>query len=314
MRGIATISILALVLLMAACRKEHVNPFDRDEDPVVDTPMPLLPLDNFAGLHQRIFRPTCAVSGCHDGSFEPDLRTIGSAYNSLVYHPVIGNDPTGSFTYRVMPGDHQASYLHERLVAFVPNTSGIMPLGFVEGSDWPAQQHTYIQAIRNWIDNGARDMFGTLPTLGNLQPQAVGLLAFNGGQTNNPFPRVDGPGVQPIAVPAGMVDVWFAFVDDQTAAQDLTHNTYKFATSPLGFDAVPEQPFTLGQAVQGMGFGNSTATFTHKASLDLSGYPAGTQVFVRAYVNDGDQPQPVEIPNDGTGSPMRDHFTLIIVP
>jgi hypothetical protein len=142
----------------------------------------------------------------------------------------------------------------------------------------------------------------------------VGLLAFNGGQTNNHFPRVDGPGVQPIAVPAGMVDVWFAFVDDQTAAQNLTHNTYKFATSPLGFDAVPEQPFTLGQAVQGMGFGNSMATFTHKASLDLSGYPAGTQVFVRAYVNDGDQPQPVEIPNDGTGSPMRDHFTLIIVP
>ena len=36
--------------------------------------------------------PTCANSGCHDGTFEPDFRTVGSSWNTLVNHPVIAND------------------------------------------------------------------------------------------------------------------------------------------------------------------------------------------------------------------------------
>lgn len=308
------IPILTIVVLMAACAKEPVNPFDQVQQDTPTATVTLLPLNNFAGLHQRVFRPSCALSGCHDGTFEPDFRTIGSSYSSLVYHPVVGNDPNGSFTYRVLPGEPYASYLHERLTTEVPNTSGMMPAGFDEGSDWPQHGATYVNAIRQWIQDGAKDMFGNAPALGNLEPQAVGLLCFPAGSTSNPYPRATGSGVQPIAVPAGNVDLWFAFADDHTAPQDLQVNTWKLTNVPANFAAVPALPFSMGQTITGPDFGGGTVPFTHKAALDLNAYPNGTVLFVRAYVNDGDHAQPTEIPNDGTGAPMLAQFTLIIVP
>lgn len=311
----ARIAYILPLLLLAACQKEQENPFDQVVQQDSGVPDVItLPSDNFAWLHHRIFRPSCALSGCHDGNFEPDLRTVGSAYNSLVYHPVIGNDPNGTFEYRVKPGDYQNSYLHERLTVFVPNTSGIMPVGFDEGSDWPTNGATYIQAIRNWIQAGAKDMFGGTPTLGDLQPQSVGLRAFPAGNTSNAYPRAEGAGVRPIAVPPGNVDIWFAFADDNTAPQDLQHNTYRVAQNPLAFPMVPELPFSMGATISGPGFTGGNVPFTHKATLDLSAYAAGTMLFVRAYVSDGQHDGPVEIPNDDTGAPLRDYFTLLITP
>ena len=100
-----TATAIALVLLVfAACKKEE-NPFEQLEHSSPNPPSEALPQDNFAWLHQRVFRPVCANSGCHDGTFEPEFRSVGSAYNSLVYAPVIANDPGNSFTYRVLPGD-----------------------------------------------------------------------------------------------------------------------------------------------------------------------------------------------------------------
>lgn len=313
--GNRTLIYAVVLLLLAACQKEHENPFDRVDAEAPATPVaPLLPLDNFAGIHQRILRPSCALSGCHDGHFEPDFRTVGSSYNSLVFHPVVGNDPSASFTYRVQPGNAQASYLHERLTAFVPNTSGMMPLGFAEGSDWPENGPQYVQAIRAWILAGAADMFGQPPVLGDQQPQCVGLRAFPQGTTATAYPRVEGAGVQPIAVPAAMVDLWFAFLDDNTAPQQLTHNTWKLSTSPQLFTAVPESPFTITDPINGPAFTGGSASYTHRASVDLSGFAPGTTLFVRAYVGDGAHPAPVEIPNDNTAPALRDLFTLRIVP
>ena len=306
--------IMAGILLLAACQKEEENPFEREEVAPSNPGVASIPQGNFAWIHQRILRPSCALSGCHDGSFEPEFRTISGAYNSLVMHPVIANDPQSTFTYRVVPGDVNASFLHERLTAFVPNTSGIMPLGFTEGSDWPANQQAYINAINAWIQGGARDMFGRLPSAGDPQPQVSGLLAFPAGASSGAYPRGSDPGVQPIEVPSGNVDLWFAFADDQTPASELGVNQYRIATSIAAFPAIPAAALQLGPTVTGPDFGNSTATFTHKAALDLSSYAAGTLLFVRAYVSDGDDQQVTEIPNDGTEPPMLHYFTLRITP
>ncbi|MBL0046422.1 MAG: hypothetical protein IPP33_19125 [Flavobacteriales bacterium] len=306
------IIIALLVLCFAACKKEE-NPFEQLEHNSPNPPSEALPQDNFAWLHQRVFRPVCANSGCHDGNFEPDFRSIGSAYNSLVFHPVIANDPGNSFTYRVLPGNVQMSFLHERLTTFVPNTSGTMPLE-TDGPDWPQNQGLYIAAISFWIQSGAPNMFGTPPSLGNLEPQVTGCLAFAAGNTTSPLPRGTDPGVQPIEVPAGNVDLWFSFSDDSTASNAFTFNKFKIATSVLGFATVPELSLSTGSAITGLDFGNTNATFTHKAALDLASYPIGSQLFVRVYVDDGDHPEPTEVPNDGTGSPMVDYFTLMIVP
>lgn len=306
------IHILLGVLLLVACTKENENPFADLDHSSPNPSVESIPQDNFAWLHQRIFRPTCAASGCHDGTFEPEFRTISSAYNSLVLHPVIANDPENSFEFRVVPGDPNASFLHERLTAFVENTSGMMPLAIVEGSDWPANDDAYIAAITHWIQTGAKDMFGQPPSTGNLEPQVSGLLAFPQGNTTQAYPRGDEAGVQPIEVPAAQVDLWFAFADESTPSLELTVNEYKLATSAASFPMIPGAPLVTSAQINGPDFGNSTTTFTHKAVLDLSAYAPGTLLFVRAYVNDGDHIDPTEIPNDGTESPMLDYFTLLI--
>lgn len=311
MRKHWTISIV-LVLVIAACQKETPNPYDelerRSSNPTVDA----IPQDNFAWIHQKILRPNCALSGCHDGTFEPEFRGIGSAYNSLVFHPVIANDPQNSFAYRVVPGNVSASFIHARMNVFVPNTSGIMPLGYAEDSDWPANSAAYKAVIDNWIATGAKDMFGASPSQGNLEPQVTGVLAFNSGSTSNPYPRGTGEGVQPIEVPGGSVDLWFAFSDDVTPSSALAYNKIKVATSTTAFEAVPEMALVTTSTITGPDLSNSTTTFTHKVQLILGTYPAGTTLFVRVYVDDGDHDGPTEIPNDGTTAPMLNYFTLRI--
>ena len=86
-----------LVVLMLSCSKNKGpdNPFDdeKNKPPVISDPVDSIGLDNFAGLQRDIFKKTCSNSGCHDGTFEPDFRTLESSYNTLVYQPVIKNNP-----------------------------------------------------------------------------------------------------------------------------------------------------------------------------------------------------------------------------
>lgn len=185
--------MLGLLVVLAACKKSSspANPFDdpKNKPPLTNNNDTLLPLDNFAGLHQRIFKPTCSNSGCHDGTFEPDFRTIESSYATMVNQPIIKNNPAGAFQLRVVPGNANASVLHERVVRDIDGISGIMPLSVDPNSDWPAKKTEYIAAIVAWINAGARDMFGNPPTNGPANPRISGwqrhgrqlLLQFMGG-------------------------------------------------------------------------------------------------------------------------------------
>lgn len=305
---------LGALFLLATCQKDEENPYANLTWPT-EIPNPeTLPQNNFAWLHQKIFRPVCANSGCHDGTFEPEYRTISSTYNSLVYQPAISNDSAYTYTYRVLPGDADHSLLYARLTINIPNTSGIMPLEVDGESDWFANETLYIQKIHDWIEGGALDMFGNAPSLGNLEPQVSGFLAFPPGNTTTPYPRGTDPGVQPIEVPAAGVDLWFEFDDDSTAAASLAYNKIKVSTSQFDFDAAPEQDLVISGPILALNFSNTAGSFTHKASVDLSGYAVGSYLFVRAYVNDGDHAANTEIPSDGTGEPMLSYFTLLIVP
>lgn len=166
------------VLVFSACKKSAspANPFDdpKNKPPQTNNSDTLLPLDNFAGLHQRIFKPTCSNSGCHDGTFEPDFRTIESSYATMVNQPIIKNNPSGTFQLRVVPGNANASVLHERIVRDIDGISGIMPLSVDPNSDWLAKKAEYIAAIVAWINAGARDMFGNPPTNGPANPRIGG--------------------------------------------------------------------------------------------------------------------------------------------
>lgn len=184
-------SIATPSLMSCTKNKGPENPFDdpKNKPPITNNPVDSLGLDNFAGLQRDIFKKTCSNSGCHDGTFEPDFRTIESSYNTLVYQPVIKNNPAGSFVHRVLPGNAQASVLHERVVRDIDGISGIMPLSVDPESDWPTRKSTYINAIAAWINAGAKDMFGNPPANGPANPRIQGvvfgeqhaLLSFMGG-------------------------------------------------------------------------------------------------------------------------------------
>jgi hypothetical protein len=306
---------LGIGIVFHSCKKDDpVNPFD---DPSLQPPdavtfVETLDPNGFAYLHKYIFKPTCANSGCHDGTFEPDFRTIYSAYNTLVYQPVIQNDPSNTFSYRVQPGNADLSIIHERLLNFIPNSSGIMPLSVDPGSDWEANKATYIQNITNWIDNGAEDMYGNLPTLGNLHPEVIGIVGFPSGNTSVAFGRIDGNN-SPFDIPQGsIIDLWFAVSDDETPSNQLTFNQYKIQSTPFDFSATSPGSLQIVSPITANDLWGNPVSFTHKTTIDLSTYPVGSYLYVRTYLQDADHLDPVELPNDGSSNNMLSYFTIKI--
>src|SRR5690349_21194145 len=108
--------ILGFVVFQACSKEAPDNPYNNVKPPPDDTTAVYMPdPKSFEGLHAYIFKPTCANSGCHDGTFEPDFRNIFSAYNTLVYHPIVKNDPGNNYQYRVLPGNPDKSIIFCRL-------------------------------------------------------------------------------------------------------------------------------------------------------------------------------------------------------
>ena len=311
-----TISFSILILIVLSCSKEDdstsSNPYnDPANKPPADTTAPLnLDSSSFQFLYYKVFKPTCSNSGCHDGNFQPDFRTLYSSYNTLVNHSVIQNDDQSSFKYRVEPYSLEKSLLYERLTSFMQNTSGIMPLAVEPGSDWNTDSAIYKDLIADWIVRGAPDSYGNLPGSGNVPPQVIGIMVFNSGSVSNPFPRQVG-GLSPISVPEGIpVDVWFAFTDDKSDAQNFKMTQVKSSYKLFDFSASTFKPLSNTSAISGPDFWNNTVQFTHKATIDLTGDTIGTYVYLRTYLRDEEQVDTTEIPNSGSSDIMRSYFSL----
>ena len=101
-------SFFAVCIQLASCSKETLpeNPFGNNQKDtnVLDTNH-YDPYSIFS-IHKDILKPTCANSGCHDGNFEPDFRTVESSYYGLVnVVPIKSSISGGTFHYRVVPVD-----------------------------------------------------------------------------------------------------------------------------------------------------------------------------------------------------------------
>lgn len=307
----------SLLLLSAACdQKSNTNPFD-DIEKEKPSDQPELNLDpqSIAGLHANIFKPTCANSGCHDGTFEPDFRTIESSYNSLVYHPIIKNDPQGSFEYRVLPSDADASVLMARLNYDIDNNSGIMPLATEPDSDWETQRETYLEDLRAWIQAGAKDVFGNAPTgPGNAPPRMDGVVGKTGN--GNWLGREDaGQGAFRIPQSQSTADFYFAFKDDETAATNLSYNKIKFSTSINDFENANELNLELlNTPILAAGYyTNDDINYYHKITLNPLDYASlGETVFFRVYVKDENNPT-TEIPSDDGTYYIKTYFSFTII-
>jgi hypothetical protein len=307
--------LLAAMLLASACDKfgEPTNPFDQDDGtPPSDTLKVDPDMQSIAGLHARIFVPTCANSGCHDGTFEPDFRTIESTYNTLVYHPIIKNDPQGSYTYRVVPGDPDASQLMARLTYDIDGQSGIMPLIVDSGAEWNTLSDSFVLYVRNWIKDGAKDIFGQSPSLLDAPPTMLGVMGLSGGQ---PLERADG-GQGALRVPQAdtALTLYFSLSDDKTLPQNLGMNKVRYAKGPDLFEGQPEMDLELiSVPVYGKGFQGQTVAFTHRVSIDPSQMALlGETIYFRIYVTDSQNPV-TEIPTNAGAWYIKNYFSFTII-
>lgn len=318
---------LFIIMLLFSCQKESINPYDNPDldPPTEDTTSYFSDSTNFASIYNDIFLPYCANSGCHDGSFEPDFRTIESSYNTLVYHPIIKNNPAETYQYRVKAGDANQSVLYARLLAnenrisiFDPN-SQVMPLTADIAYDpnqehqWHSEKTNHIQNIKTWIDNGAQDMFGNHAIFPNNKPEMQGVVAFVSG-TNNLLPRDGTRGT--ILVPNGTnsLDIWFSVIDDNLSPTALSYNKIKFCDNLFDFNQSPELPLTIVNVplLEPGYYVSQTVEYFHKITYDISSLISGDERFFKIYIQD-DVNEVTEIPNNGSSYQIIRHFTFEIL-
>ena len=216
---------ISILLFINSCTKETEtpsNPYD-NVNYNTDTTQETNPDPNsIVGLHKNIFSPRCAIPGCHDGTFEPDFRTVQSTYSTLVYQPVNKFSVNGvdSFDFRVVPSNVTASFLHERLTT---TTSDYMPSN---GNKLSAEQ---IAHIDQWINDGAKDEYGNIPVKPNNLPTMLGYAAFDSLLTvRYDSIRKDGIPYNPFVVPQNKSFIMlFVMEDDETPVSQLTYNKSK---------------------------------------------------------------------------------------
>ena len=312
------IYILIICVLSSCIKEDTINPYN---DPILDPPIQdtinyFTDSLAFSAIHSRVFAPYCANSGCHDGSFEPDFRTIESAYNTLIYHPIIKNDPQNTYSYRIIPGDADMSVMYKRMLIDIDSLSGIMPLDAsieydpTQSHSWHTVKEKYIQNIKDWINGGAKDIFGNLPQEANLLPRMQGMLAYANGQTlllNRDGPRGS------IFVPtnSNTIDIWFSVNDDNLIPNQLTHNKIKFSSSLFNFSIQPEfnLDVTSNPILENGFYGSQLCEYYHRYSLDVSNYNPGEIIFIKIYVKD-DVNNITEIPTNGSEYQIVKYFSL----
>lgn len=287
--------ILLVIVGVFGCSKDSTspdNPFDatnqqggNDQDTLDPT--------SFAGLHKQIFSQRCANPLCHDGSFEPDFRTMESAYNNLVYHPVIKNTSTNDFTYRVVPYDTENSWLIERL-----ETDDVV-LGRMPLYANPLSEKE-INNIKKWINEGCKNILGQVPKFPNLQPQVVGRAAFDQNQIRIDT-AYDGSFPSPFKVaPGSTVNLLIQVRDDSTASNKLSNAKVKFSYEKEDFSNALVKNATY---------------FTqdyYSVQFMASEFTANKKVYFRFYCEDGDHSSPAEFPKESTLFYYKELFAFIV--
>lgn len=266
------IGITGLLATLIQCQGDNLppNPYDAIQDPD-DLSNDSIPLASLEGLQTKVFGPTCANSGCHDGTFEPDFRTAEASYNSLVYQPIIKNYVSNPLTHRALPYDANNSMIIRRLTEDIDGISGIMPLATEPDSDWEINKESYIAALNEWINAGCPDLFGNVASTTDFIPQLKGFQVTATGSTV-PFPRSENYSIQ-VPSSTASIDLWFALSDE--------------SSNPLAVDSLflsysrDDYSNSFGYAVQTNGsanyidyFGN-VSSYIYKVTI-----PSPNQIFL----------------------------------
>ncbi len=326
-RNLIVIGIVAgmVALFLHSCTEDIIqtntpdtpfNPYDTID--YSNHVVPPVPIDsaNFLGLYTYIFKKKCGVPACHDGSFEPDFRTVESAYNTLVFHPVVKFYDDSFYTFRVLPGDTNQSWLHERL------TTKDLVLGRMPLYDQPLNAKE-MSLIENWILSGAPDMWGRMPMYPDFQPNAFGLLAYlpDAGNMRVDSIRYNDLFYYPFLVPHNYnVKLWIGFYDldsygDFQFPNYFTSHKIKMSVNkPYDFGNSMELTLTeellpfIGPTLYGF-----DAPYHYHVTFNSSMFNVGDIVYIRAYVNDGNHAQDTELPDAASQFFVITLFSFIVV-
>lgn len=306
-------AILFMIILVSSCKKdEKENPYDlvNNNNQNTEQPDPEPDPNSIQGLHRNIFAPTCANSGCHDGTFEPDFRTIESSYNTLVLQPVIKNNPSGTYNFRVAPGNADESVLIARLVSDIDGQSGIMPLAVDPGSDWEQKRAQYLENIRTWINSGAKDVFGNTPQQSSLPPQLQGMFITLPGSTEA-LPRNVQSGSVVIPPGTATVDVYFACSDDQFSAEEIGYLQFAVSSSINNFDPGSQMSLSLVPEIMHQGYSGNQVSFRFMASIGIGSLTQLQSYFLRVYLSD-ESSAVTEIPSASSAEYIKRYYSFQI--
>lgn len=280
---------------------EGINPTDSGKKET-----PLNP-STIQGLHQNIFSAKCATLGCHDGSFEPDYRTIQSTYSTLVYADVYKQQ--GDFVYRVVPGDTANSWLWNRVTTDDP-VLGRMPLYS------PSLTQEELNNLSAWILGGAKDINGNPANKANNKPTLYGFAIFDANtQFRYDSIRENRSINNPMQIPGNtLVDIWVGVSDDSTNIADLTVNQVKFSKDMNDFSNATSANMVLSGApmVVPKFIYNSTRTFYYKLTINTNQWSPGDVIYLRVYTDDGDHEEVTELPNNYDNNYLKTRYAMEI--
>ncbi len=291
-------SIILITCLTQGCKREipdiGKNPFDNTSKDTLST-LDTVKLDpnSIFSIHKDILLKTCANSGCHDGNFEPDFRTVESSYYSLVNTPVIKTRIDGGFEMRVKPRDADNSMLIYRLSNDLNGNSGIMPLGLEADSDYPINKDEYIQRIKSWISNGALDMYGNETIKANYPPVVKGVEVYQNQKILN---RV---GVyEPVNANSrgGEIEVFVSLYDKEGKLGQLENLKVGLSSRPDSFDLNSLIDLQSTTPRMSKGLFNEVVSYTLKFSFDTNKYKPLDVVWMRFFMKDGDLD--IEVPSN----------------
>lgn len=302
----------SLMMMILACRKNKSNnPYDDWKDETKGQVLADKDIDpnTIEGLHKYIFKPTCSNSGCHDGNFEPDFRSIESSYNSLVNRLSTNTDPANSqFGKRVVPGSAATSMLLRRILEFIPGTQGKMPLLTDPGSDWPTKKNEYIQNITNWINNGAKDQFGKSPSDNDFMPQLAGILVFRDA-SSTPLPH---SAYSPISIPSttANIKIMFAFSDDKTPVNQFGNSSINFSLNPNQYDSTVLTLVKESSSRKELGVLGNMVDYWHSVIVPVSSLGvSGDVIWLRTETTDNVNPK-IFLPSATTSFNLKKYFAL----
>lgn len=303
--GLALISCLVII---ESCEKDIsgiYNPYD-DVDYGDSTANSIAwDSNSITGIHKMILATRCANPGCHDGTFEPDFRSVQSSYSTLVYHPIIKNNAANDFSYRVIPGDTAMSVLHERITncCFV-NPNDRMPQDNIGEAlpDW------MIAAISQWILDGAKDWSGQSPTKPSTKAQVLYYLAFNSTLTQEySVNRIDSLFYNPFIAPNNeTMNMAIFCTDDETPVGNLQINRLEFSYVMNDFS----NPILTRNATFLSFQGNDVWTTT----VNTNQFLTDTIVYMRYIVSDGQQSTPTIAPKASQPEPFKTYWSFYVSP